>query len=213
MSRDNPIAVADREPAGSTAGRVGIGRSHGKAILLGEHAVVYGAPALAIPLPRLLVTANATVVTGAGAEDDEISIAIARPGSTTAVPLPPEYQRHLVKTFKRGAGVTEHLRAEVRIECAVPQGRGLGSSAAYARASVLALADACGRRLDAQRVFDLVQESENLAHGRASGIDALATGAGAPIYFMSGTARELPVAISGAGDPSGAHDEIGRAHV
>lgn len=38
---------------------VGIGRAHAKAILLGEHAVVYGAPAIALPIPQLTVTASA----------------------------------------------------------------------------------------------------------------------------------------------------------
>ena len=36
----------------------GVGKSHAKAILIGEHAVVYGEPAIAIPLPNMTVTAT-----------------------------------------------------------------------------------------------------------------------------------------------------------
>ena len=36
--------------------RTGIGRAHAKSILLGEHAVVYGTPAIAVPLHALDLT-------------------------------------------------------------------------------------------------------------------------------------------------------------
>ena len=90
---------------------------------------------------------------------------------------------------------------DVLIDCTIPQGRGLGSSAACARAAVMALADAFDRRLDAGAVFDLVQASEKVAHGSASGIDALATGATSLLFFRSGTARELPIAMPVVGSP------------
>ncbi len=42
------------------AGRaVGIGRCHGKVIPIGEHTVVYGLPAIALPLSELTVSAAA----------------------------------------------------------------------------------------------------------------------------------------------------------
>ena len=36
--------------------KVGVGRAHSKIILIGEHAVVYGYPALALPLTNIEVT-------------------------------------------------------------------------------------------------------------------------------------------------------------
>ena len=38
---------------------IGVGRAHAKAIVLGEHAVVYGAAAIALPVPQMTVTASA----------------------------------------------------------------------------------------------------------------------------------------------------------
>lgn len=182
-------------PHASAAGGPGTGqdRGHGKVILLGEHAVVYGAPALVIPIPRLTATATATRLPE---DTDHVSFAPAGPGPAAVTPLAGDGLRHLVTEFRARAGLTEPLGVNVVIESAVPQGRGLGSSAAGARAVALALADAFGRRLTPGEVYDLVQASERTAHGRASGIDAVATGATSPILFRSGAARELPGAFA-----------------
>jgi mevalonate kinase len=215
MSPTNSLTFAGRGSSagdpGAEHGRPGVGRAYGKAILLGEHAVVYGAPALAIPVPQLTVTANATRFPCPGDGTDKISFAIARPGTASVTPLAADGLQHLVAEFKEKTAVVEPMCVDVLIDCAIPQGRGLGSSAACARAAVLALADVFDRRLDARAVFDLVQASEKVAHGRASGIDALATGATSPLFFRTGTARELPVGMPGDGSAQTSERTDGRA--
>lgn len=221
MTPMNSPAFADRTLSASDPDvaydRVGCGRAHAKAILLGEHAVVYGAPALAIPVPQLTVTATARRVRCSDEGADRVSFALAGRGAGPVTPLAADGLRRLLPDFKARTGVGGHVCVEVIIDCAIPQGRGLGSSAACARAAVLAFADLFSRRLDAREVFDLVQASEKVAHGRSSGIDALATGATSPLLFHSGTARELPVPMPGhalapPSQQAGEHADEGRPY-
>ncbi|HLR45035.1 MAG TPA: hypothetical protein VK065_07595, partial [Brevibacterium sp.] len=52
--------------------RTGHGAAHAKSILLGEHAVVYGAPAIAIPIHELETIATVTPAAGRGTLDSEL---------------------------------------------------------------------------------------------------------------------------------------------
>nr|BAD07375.1 mevalonate kinase [Actinoplanes sp. A40644] len=197
MSSTDLVTFPGRGGTGAEPGRPGVGRAHGKAILLGEHAVVYGAPALVMPMPQLTVTVHATRFACPGDGADKISFAIAGQHPAPVTPLVTDGLQYLVERFRERAAVTGRMCADVLIDSDIPQGRGLGSSAACARAAGLALAAAFGRPLDPAAVYDLVQASETVAHGRASGIDALATGATAPLLFRGGSARELPITLSG----------------
>ncbi|MFF6782680.1 mevalonate kinase [Streptomyces sp. NPDC012510] len=176
---------------------VGIGAAHAKAILLGEHAVVYGAPALALPVPRLKAVARAKWA--AHATEDRCGVAFtttgSAPGPTVAAS---DGMRRLAVACRAAMGMPDAPYLDVIIRCAIPPGRGLGSSAACARAMVLALADLFGRAVTESTVFDLVQTAENVVHGRASGVDARTVAASAPLLFQQGEARELPIGCDGS---------------
>lgn len=176
---------------------VGIGRAHAKAILLGEHAVVYGAPALALPIPQLTVTASAGR-SGRGADGPgDASFTMTGSPSRPMVTQASDSLRRLITEFTATMGVDDGSHLDVIIDGAIPHGRGLGSSAACARAVVHALADLHGRDITERETFDLVQTAENVAHGRSSGVDARAVGASAPLLFQAGEVQELSIGCDG----------------
>ncbi|MFD9323326.1 mevalonate kinase [Streptomyces sp. NPDC060053] len=176
---------------------VGIGRAHAKAILLGEHAVVYGAPALALPVPQLTVTASAGWSSRTPGDPGGVSFTMTGSPSRPMMTQASDSLSRLTAEFKTAMDVADIPRLDVIIDGAIPHGRGLGSSAACARAVVFALADLFGRDLSESAAFDLVQTAENVAHGRSSGVDARAVGATAPLRFQAGRASELSIGCDG----------------
>jgi len=176
---------------------VGVGHAHAKAILLGEHAVVYGAPALALPIPQLSTTASAGWSGHASGTDDDLSFTITGSASRAVVTLATDSLRQLTAVFKERMGVEGRPHLDVILDGAIPPGRGLGSSAATSRAIILALADLFGRELTESTAFELVQTAENMTHGRASGVDAMTVGAQAPLLFQRGAAQELRIGCEG----------------
>lgn len=176
---------------------VGIGRAHAKAILLGEHAVVYGTPALALPIPQLTATASAGWSTHTSDAQGDLSFTMTGSASRAVITRASDGLRQLTTAFKARMGVVGTPHLDVILDGAIPPGRGLGSSAANSRAIVLALADLFGRELSDEVAFDLVQTAENMTHGRASGVDAMTVGAAAPLLFQAGQARELSIGCDG----------------
>ena len=175
--------------------RAATGRAHGKVIVLGEHAVVYGAPALALPVPALECRATVRLLD----RPDPGPLLIRRAVSPACGPAEPaeegapEELRLLVDAFARRAGLPAAPDVEVLIESRVPPARGLGSSAATARALVHALDALFATGLGDRELFDLVQVAEQSAHGLASGIDALATGSDRPVLLANGRTSAPPV--------------------
>ena len=172
--------------------REGHGRTWAKAILLGEHSVVYGHPAVAMPLHDLQMRATATPVTGPSALH---SLDYSGPMSSSG----PGFAC-IVRAFEAAREFSGCLEQSFEIVTTsdFPHERGLGSSAAAAGAVIRAVLDACGRQASADEIFALTQMAEQIAHGKPSGLDAAATSSPSPIRFQGGQMRPLTQRIESA---------------
>ena len=172
--------------------REGHGQTWAKAILLGEHSVVYGHSAVAVPLQDLRMRATASPIPGPSMlRSLDYSGVLERSGARFAsVARAFEVAREFFGCLDQAFEITT-----VRD---FPHERGLGSSAAAAGAIIRAVLDSCGRRADADELFALTQMAEQIAHGKPSGLDAAATCSPCPIRFQGGQMRPLSQRIENA---------------
>lgn len=185
MHNDSPI---DPTAASSARGAAAQGHAHAKAILFGEHAVVYGAPALAVPLHGLGAQADLRLTPGRETRIESQLFA----GTVQAAPQP---MSPVVTGLRAALEATGDADAEVqlRIRSSIPHSRGLGSSAAVATAVARAAADLRDVVFDDDTLHTIVTKAESVAHGRPSGIDARAVAAQLPIRFRDGRATAINV--------------------
>jgi mevalonate kinase len=163
----------------------------GKVILVGEHAVVYGRPAVAIPVFQ--VRARATVKTGDAGQGIVIVAAdLGRMFATGRGAADPE----VLPLEAAVLGVLHHLHLPlehdltITVSSTIPIARGLGSGAAVATAMVKALALHFSATLSQEEVSQLVYEVERLHHGTPSGIDNTVIAYERPVYFVRGEGLE-----------------------
>jgi mevalonate kinase len=152
---------------------------YGKIILLGEHAVVYGYPALAAALDRGVTVAPVPTPAGgplrlelrawelrvSAGEDHPVGRSLAAIADALGAGRPP---------------------LSLIADAQIPPGAGLGSSAALAVAVARALLIYLERPLDAATLTRAAGASEALIHGRPSGVDvALAIAGGLGVFRRS----------------------------
>lgn len=151
----------------------GVGRAPGKLILLGEHFVVHGAPALAVPLLSR-----------------SVRVEVIRAPDAWRVTRGREHLERMLTTLGE-----DPTALSLAVESTLPLGAGLGSSAALAVALVRALRLA--EPADHEGVRALAHSLERLAHGNPSGIDDTVCTYARPVWFVRGS-RPEPLDIPAA---------------
>jgi mevalonate kinase len=174
---------------------------YGKVILLGEHAVVYGYPALAAALDRGVTVAPVPTPAGGPLRLDLRSWDLA----VSAGDDHPVARSLAAIADALGAG-----RPPVSLigDAQVPPGAGLGSSAALAVAVARALLTYLKRPIDVATLTRAAGASETLVHGKPSGVDvALAIAGGVGVFRRStglaqlGRLAPLRVLVGPSGTP------------
>ena len=145
--------------------KVGVGQAHSKIILIGEHAVVYGYPAISLPLLEVEVTCKVVPAESPWRlyEEDTLSMAV--------------------------YASLEHLNIKdacirCQIDSAIPEKRGMGSSAAISIAAIRAVFDYYQADLPHHVLEILVNRAEMIAHMNPSGLDAKTCLSDRPIRFI-----------------------------
>ncbi|WP_125766418.1 mevalonate kinase [Lapidilactobacillus wuchangensis] len=163
------------------------GTSHAKLILVGEHAVVYGTPAIAIPLPEIAVQVTATATGSLTTGETQVMIqSILYQGNLAAAPTELANLQVLLATFlQHWPQQTQRPQViELAIQSNIPFERGMGSSAAIATAIVRALQQLLPQPYAPTLVKEIIAAEEKAQHGNPSGLDALVVGADQGYYFL-----------------------------
>lgn len=150
---------------------VGVGQAHSKIILIGEHAVVYGYPAISLPLLEVEVTCRVVPATTPWRLFEEDTLSMAVYASLEYLNIKDAYIR-------------------CQIDSAIPEKRGMGSSAAISIAAIRAVFDYYQTELPHDVLEILVNRAEMIAHMNPSGLDAKTCLSDQPIRFIKNVGFE-----------------------
>lgn len=184
----------------------------GKIILFGEHAVVYGRPALAVPVTQVHADVEILGISPLGSSDSA-GIWIHAPNihlhaelntlpsdhpiasvihnflflaRTSPSPLRPYPYGHTSPGGGGDGGEGRFPDLQIKITSTIPVASGLGSGAAVTVALVRALSSHLSFPMTDEQVNAFAYEIEKLHHGTPSGIDNTVVTYAKPVYFIKG---------------------------
>lgn len=159
----------------------------GKIILFGEHAVVYGRPALAVPVTQVHADVEVTDTDSAGIWIDAPDIDLHAELNTLPSDHPIAAVIHNLFFLSR---VSPFPTINIKITSTIPVASGLGSGAAVTVALTRALSTHINYAMTDEQVNAFAYEIEKLHHGTPSGIDNTVITYAKPVYFVKGQAIE-----------------------
>ncbi len=192
-------------------------RSPGKLILSGEHAVVYGKPALAMAVNRYAeskisthfspaiffnllnlryaksLTLNTLTILKARLQENYNEFLQGQCSIRDVLKKPFELLQYTVSSVIEKLNMTLPHGVEIKTSSTIPMGCGMGSSAATVMSTLHALTHFFKLEFEASHYLHLAKEAENLQHGRSSGLDLQLALQGGCLKFQAGKTelREL----------------------
>ena len=159
----------------------------GKIILFGEHAVVYGRPALAVPVTQVHADVDISDSNSAGIWINAPDVNLHAEMNTLPSDHPIAAVIHNLFFLSR---VSPFPTINIKITSTIPVASGLGSGAAVTVALTRALSTHINYAMTDEQVNAFAYEIEKLHHGTPSGIDNTVITYAKPVYFVKGQAIE-----------------------
>lgn len=158
--------------------------SNAKIILIGEHSVVYGEPAIAMPIKNIQTRVQVEPITGpVWIESRYYSGTILSEQANNLSGI----FRLIEACFRRLNRPLQNVK--ITIDSDIPSERGMGSSASTAVAIVRGIFGYYNQPLNQTTLTQLTDISETVIHGNPSGLDVAATSSSLPIWYQK--KREL----------------------
>lgn len=154
-----------------------------KIILFGEHAVVYGRPALAVPVTQVHVDVEIVDRDSSGVEIHAPDVSLHAELNSLPSDHPIASVIHNLFFLSR---VSPFPNLEIKISSTIPVASGLGSGAAVTVALTRALSAHINYSMTDEQVSAFAFEIEKLYHGTPSGIDNTVVTYARPVYFIKG---------------------------
>lgn len=161
-----------------------------KVILFGEHAVVHGQPAIAVPVSSLRAYATVQQASEKGVRIHAANLDRVIPVNLDSQMLEDGLSLCIQLVLARAESLKSTPDMDITLESDIPLASGLGSGAAVSTAIARALSGLLGLSLSNDELNKIVFEVEKTFHGTPSGIDNTVIVYESPVYFVRGAGIE-----------------------